>query len=123
MTAKEVSKIQVAKERFNKMIDILSLEDIETISLALEELEAIKSADGGEAMEELEKIGNILATGGAVINQTDRYETVKNYILKSQAQERELVELRDSNNELRRLLDEAYSKIPKTNYCCKGSEE
>jgi len=33
----EVNKIKIAKERFNKMIDILSIEDIETINQVLTE--------------------------------------------------------------------------------------
>ena len=35
----ETNKIKIAKEHFNKMIDILSLEDIETINQVLTEQE------------------------------------------------------------------------------------
>lgn len=70
---------------------------------ALSELEAIKSADGGEILEELNNIYNkpfnILQLDNAPLSAVPQFANfakhVYNFILKAQAQERELRELKE----------------------------
>ena len=97
---------------------------------ALEELEAIKSADGGEALEAIDNLISITLSGNRLISN------VRNYILKAQAIERELAELKKTvmafiDNHVAYPYDEdgvAYDDEYTKDYerlleLCKGSEE
>ena len=67
---------------------------------ALEELEAIKSADGNEAIEQLNIIREYYDEDGEDEATSDSWKIIENYILKAQAQEQELRELKATIKEL-----------------------
>lgn len=105
MTAKEA--LETLTKQLNLAINgskvdlTIANESRNIINKALTELEAIKSADGGEAMEYLNKMFDAdrdygddvgLATGYG--GKTEQMIFMENFILKSQAQEIELVELK-----------------------------
>lgn len=78
---------------------------IEPLEQALAELEAIKSADGGEALEALEYVGEhfvcyLYGNPPIDLKNDPNFDTIKNYILKSQAQEKELREMKATIKEL-----------------------
>lgn len=68
------------------------------IEQALTELESIKSADGSEALEELELIREYYEDETSNVEFTiDSWNIVRNYLLKARVQEIELEELKNSD--------------------------
>lgn len=105
MTAKEIKNyIDMMKHTLNRRMDNQEgkdwlidkyCNDMQKGMDAIEELEAIKSADGGEAMEELNMIREYYDEDGEDEQTCDSWKIIENYILKAQAQERELKELKE----------------------------
>ena len=91
MTAKEA----FGRLLFNGNSQESRIDDIKLVNQALEELEAIKSADGGEAMEAVKDIEKSIKKHIPQNYLSAQFEIIKNFILKSQAQERELAELKE----------------------------
>lgn len=98
MTAKEALKDLEKRNEALKKEGHFHIGEItmNIIKQALEELEAIKSADGGKAMEALNSMRkyNMTTDLYRIEKYNDNSRIVENYILKSQAQERELAELK-----------------------------
>ena len=131
MTAKE------ALATISKDYPYLELDLFNTIAQDLSELEAIKSADGGEALEVSKLAEEMLHKAysrngdvsflnkvtGKKITIFEMFETLNNTLLKSQAQERELEELKEkvslSHKDFIELLEgyNAYMEFaPKSNF-------
>lgn len=102
MTAKEVERVlELAKDY--KAITGQAIDN--SIIEALEELESIKSADGGVAMKALKYVGEhfvcyLYGNPPIDLKNDPNFDTIKNHLLKSQAQERELRELKATIKEL-----------------------
>ena len=82
--------------------------NVERLNKTLTELEAIKSADGSEAMEELNMIRDYYDEDGEDEATYDSWKIIEDYILKAQAQERELEELKGKVSNIKnytRLID------------------
>lgn len=117
----------------NYMTVLDNLECVNAITLALEELEAIKSADGGEAMRIINKMYNKDSHKYVTVGEINYLE---NFILKAKAKEKELTELKKTvkafiDNYVAYPYDEdgvAYDDEYTKDYerllnLCKGSEE
>jgi len=118
MTAKEIKNyIDMMKHTLNRRMDNQEgkdwlidkyCNDMQKGMDAIEELETIKSADGGEAIKILQKLAtiplNIDDNHWTTLSTQDDYKSLENYILKAQAQEQELRELKKNNQEILELL-------------------
>lgn len=89
MTAKEVALEKLWNYLISNQVDKAE-EQYELVHQALEELEAIKFADGGEAMEVVKDIEKSIKKHIPQNYLSAQFEIIKNFILKAQAQEREL---------------------------------
>lgn len=102
MTAKEVERaLELAKDY--KAITGQAIDD--SIIEALTELEAIKSADSVEAMEVLQQLTKkgVENSKSGSLNVQQEWTIINNYILKAQAQERELRELKANQAKIKTI--------------------
>ena len=114
----EVSKSHIMSNKAINEIRKLDIGEIYfTLNQALTELEVIKSVDGGEILEELNNIYNkpfnILQLDNAPLSAVPQFANfakhVYNYILKAQAQEQELRELKANQIKIKDILALNYS--------------
>lgn len=66
--------------------------------------------------KELEALDRIFNGMPNNVGYIKHFETIRQALV-------ELEDLRESNKEMRKLLDEAYSKIPSTDNCAKGENK
>ena len=75
-------------------------EDHEQLLEWLKELQAIKNADSNEALNALENM-YFLCTPQLYYDRLDKYnDTIKNYILKAQKQEEDIIQFKEIDNKL-----------------------
>ena len=80
---------------------------------ALSELEAIKSADGGEALEVIKDIEKSIKKHIPQNYLSAQFEIINNYILKAQAKEKELAELKKSDESKEQSSIDYYNEMRK----------
>lgn len=120
MTAKEIKNyIDMMKHTLNRRMDSQAgkeelikeyTEKMEQGLNAIEELEAIKSADSGEAMEELQLLKRY---GNDVKYAMDKYRLIEKTLLKSQQQAKELAELKKSDESKEQSSIDYYNEMKK----------
>jgi len=120
MTAKEALK-QIWRDTYPKACETWSVDILtkhwRVVEQALEELEAIKSADGGEAMIMFNEIMEYI-NEEVFVDFKEEKNYISNFILKSQQQAKELAELKEKvsryitlKNRLYMAQNEAMSKL------------
>jgi hypothetical protein len=87
-----IEELEEINEMFDMLEDVNPTYDelLKKYSRVLKELEAIKSADGGEAMEALKYVGEhfvcyLYGNPPIDLKNDPNFDTIKNYILKSQS--------------------------------------
>lgn len=106
--------------------------DLHTVKKALERLEAIESVDGGEVLKALQSLTKkgVENSKKGYLDIDNEWNTINNFIKKSQQQEKELEELKREVLEVtidyrtnKRLRHKYYNDIVELENLCKGSEE
>ena len=93
MTAKEA--LDRIRNRFGEWA-INNIKEFEVLEQALKRLEAIESVDGGEVLKALQSLTKkgVENSKKGYLDIDNEWNTINNFILKSQAQEKELEELK-----------------------------
>ena len=99
MTAKEA--LDRIRNRFGEWA-INNIKEFEVLEQALKRLEAIESVDGGEVLKALQSLTKkgVENSKKGYLDIDNEWNTINNFILKSQAQEKELEECRNIIGEI-----------------------
>ena len=102
-----MSKVKYTQDHFDDTGESKELEALEEIKRRIFVTE-----------KELKKYGNYRVA----VDNLEEYNTIKQALEEKEQQDKELSELRRSNKEMRKQLDEAYSKMPHANNCSVGGK-